>query len=42
MVSEMQFVIIATYTELEDTEARWHQPRVVFIDRGNLIKGTVS
>ncbi len=33
-------VIIATYAELEDAEARRHQPRVVFIDRGNTIKGT--
>lgn len=28
-------VIIATYAELEDAEARRHQPRVVFLGRGN-------
>jgi aspartate 1-decarboxylase len=33
-------VIIATYAELEDADARAHEPRVVFIDRGNKIKGT--
>src|SRR5215207_6166647 len=33
-------VIIATYAELEDAEARRHQPRVVFIDRANTIKAT--
>ncbi|VTS01218.1 aspartate decarboxylase : Aspartate 1-decarboxylase OS=uncultured bacterium GN=panD PE=3 SV=1: Asp_decarbox [Gemmata massiliana] len=35
-------VIIATFAEYEDADARVHQPRVVFIDRGNTIKGTVS
>ena len=35
-------VIIATYTELEDAEARRHEPRVVFIDRGNTIKGKAT
>jgi aspartate 1-decarboxylase len=32
-------VIIATYAELEDAEARKHQPRVVFLERGNTVKG---
>ena len=31
-------VIIATYADLDDAEARRHQPRVLFIDRGNTIK----
>jgi aspartate 1-decarboxylase len=31
-------VIIATYAELEDTEARKHQPRVVFLGSGNKAK----
>jgi aspartate 1-decarboxylase len=33
-------VIIATYAELEDAEARTYMPRVVFLDRGNRVKGT--
>jgi aspartate 1-decarboxylase len=33
-------VIIATYTELEDAEARRHQPRVVFLGAANKVKGT--
>jgi aspartate 1-decarboxylase len=33
-------VIIATYAEFEDADARVHQPRVVFLARGNRIKGT--
>ena len=33
-------IIIATYAELEDAEARVHLPRVVFLERGNKIKGT--
>src|SRR6266545_8009050 len=33
-------VIIATYAELEDAEARRHTPRVVFLGAGNRIKGT--
>lgn len=31
-------VIIATYAELEDAEARKHQPRVVFLGSGNKAK----
>ena len=31
-------VIIATYAELEDAEARRHEPRVVFLDRANKAK----
>ena len=31
-------VIIATYAELEDAEAHRHEPRVVFLDRGNKAK----
>jgi aspartate 1-decarboxylase len=33
-------IIIATYAELEDAQARLHQPRVVFLDRDNAVKGT--
>ena len=33
-------VIIATYAELEDAEARLHQPRVVFLGRENKVTGT--
>jgi aspartate 1-decarboxylase len=35
-------IIIATFAELEDAEARVHQPRVVFLDRGNIVKGTME
>ena len=35
-------IIIATYTELEDAAARVHQPRVVFLDRDNKVKGAVE
>lgn len=31
-------VIIATYAELEDAEARRHEPRVLFLDRSNKAK----
>ena len=31
-------VIIATYADLEDAEARRHEPRVVLLDRGNKAK----
>jgi aspartate 1-decarboxylase len=33
-------VIIATYAEMEDADARRHQPLVVFLERGNKVKGT--
>jgi aspartate 1-decarboxylase len=35
-------VIIATYVELEDAVARLHQPKVVFLDRDNTIKGSME
>lgn len=35
-------VIIATFGEYEDADARKHQPRVVFVDRGNVIKGLAA
>lgn len=31
-------VIIATYSEMEDVEARKHEPRVVFLAAGNKVK----
>jgi len=33
-------VIIATYAEFEDAEARAHQPLVVFLNRDNTMKAT--
>src|ERR1043165_4031046 len=33
-------IIIATFAELEDAEARVHQPLVVFLGTGNRVKGT--
>jgi aspartate 1-decarboxylase len=33
-------IIIATFAELEDAEARLHQPRVVFLGTANKITGT--
>src|SRR5436190_7312893 len=33
-------VIIATYAEIEDEVARFHQPRVVFLEGDNSVKGT--
>jgi aspartate 1-decarboxylase len=35
-------IIIATFAELEDAEARTHMPRVVFLERDNIVKGTVE
>ena len=31
-------VIVATYAELEDAEARRHEPRVIFLAPGNRVK----
>jgi aspartate 1-decarboxylase len=33
-------IIVATYTQLEDEEARRHQPRIVLVDGANRIKKT--
>lgn len=33
-------VIIATFAEFEDVEAKWHQPRVLFLDGANRPKPT--
>ena len=33
-------IIIATFAELEDAEARLHLPRVVFLGAANKVKGT--
>lgn len=33
-------IIVATYAELEDAEAKLHQPRVLFLDGANKVKGT--
>ena len=33
-------IIVATYAELEDAEAKLHMPRVVFLGPANRVKGT--
>ena len=38
LIKTGDIVIIATYAELEDAEARRHEPRVVFLDRANQAK----
>ena len=40
LIKTGDIIIIATYAELEDAEAKLHQPRVVFLGAGNKIKGT--
>jgi aspartate 1-decarboxylase len=35
-------IIIATFADMEDAEARTHIPRVVFLGRGNAVKGTTG
>jgi aspartate 1-decarboxylase len=35
-------IIIATFAEFEDAEARVHIPRVVFLGEGNRVKGTTG
>lgn len=42
LINTGDVIIIATYAELEDAEARLHQPRVVFLDEENKVKGTSS
>jgi aspartate 1-decarboxylase len=42
LIKTGDIIIIATYAEMEDAEARAHQPRVVFLDSGNKVKGTSS
>lgn len=42
LINTGDVIIVATYAELEDAAARVHQPRVVFLDRDNHVKGTVS
>ena len=37
LVSPGDLVIVATFTELEDADARKHQPRVVLVDSKNRI-----
>ena len=38
LIKTGDMVIIATYAEMEDVEARLHQPRVVFLGRDNKAK----
>jgi aspartate 1-decarboxylase len=38
LVSPGDIVILATFVELEDAEARAHEPTVVFVDAGNRVK----
>ncbi|MCS6864700.1 MAG: aspartate 1-decarboxylase [Gemmataceae bacterium] len=40
LIQTGDIIIIATFVELDDAQARWHQPRVVFLDEHNRIKGT--
>jgi aspartate 1-decarboxylase len=39
LVARGDLVILVTYAELEEAEARRHQPRVVFVDELNRIVG---
>ena len=39
LVSRGDLVILVTYAELEEAEARRHRPRVVFVDESNRIVG---
>src|SRR5262249_40583913 len=38
LVHEGDLVIVATFTEMDEAEARRHQPRVVFVDEKNRIR----
>jgi aspartate 1-decarboxylase len=40
LIKTGDIIIIATFVELDDAQARVHQPRVVFLDEHNRIKGT--
>jgi aspartate 1-decarboxylase len=40
LIKTGDLIIVATYAELEDAEARLHQPRVVFLGAANKITGT--
>jgi aspartate 1-decarboxylase len=38
LVHPGDLVIIATFANLDDEEARAHQPRIVFVDEGNRVR----
>ncbi len=40
LVNPNDLVIIATFAEMDDAEARNHEPKVVFVDGNNRISGT--
>jgi aspartate 1-decarboxylase len=40
LIKPGDIIIIATFAELEDAEAKLHQPRVVFLGPANKITGT--
>jgi len=40
LIKTGDIIIIATFAELEDAEAKLHQPRVVFLGAANTITGT--
>lgn len=42
LINTGDIIIIATYAEFEDAEARAHIPRVVFLEGGNVVKGTTG
>jgi aspartate 1-decarboxylase len=42
LVKPGHLVIIATYTQLKDGEARQHRPTIVLVDEQNRIKGSVE
>jgi aspartate 1-decarboxylase len=42
LINPGDVIIIATFAEIEDAEAKLHQPRVVFLDDNNNVKGTLE
>ena len=42
LVNEGDTVIILTYTDLPEAEARAHRPKLVYVDRGNRITHTAA
>src|SRR5215510_725517 len=42
LIKTGDIIIVATFAQLEDAEAKLHQPRVVFLGAANKITGTVG
>ena len=40
LIKTGDIIIVATFAEVEDAEAKFHQPLVVFLDDANKVKGT--